>query len=506
MSSDLSIISYKFPDREAFLAVVNRPDVSTRLKLIEKRYQIISPAEAMQSLSLVGNLLQMAYAGCKGLKSSIDIVGFKADYHTLVTNSSATTSQFVQATFQALYWHEEALDWANKNKPSVALKNLSRCSEEADKMILATEKLITESATLCQRAKDALQSASKDDVLANEKKEEVRKLLADIEAKEERLKSLSKDYEKQVEEERKKEKEAAKKADAARTRAFVLSIVTSLVKPVTVVGSALEKLLSGGGENSHSVSELLKQAISEKTTKGEEYSKTKSEFDKQKKLLEIEENKEPKSEEKINQLKEKVALLEVEVESKKESFQQSEDAIGKIQELLQKESESLQEQEFKAAERRSELQKLKRENDADLAESVKKLEHLGEDSNDLDKVIASLSITLKTLGKVKTIFEKTRLFWLDVKSHCLSLRDIRSIEDYASDSEFQREFIQKIHERAFGWMALGQKLVVADDSIKLVHKSMDQILSNLPSKEEALDLIRTQSQPLLRQLKEESDE
>ncbi|KAM9940796.1 hypothetical protein ACTFIT_007311 [Dictyostelium discoideum] len=91
---------------------------------------------------------------------------------------------------------------------------------------------------------------------------------------------------------------------------------------------------------------------------------------------------------------------------------------------------------------------LQRKSNADLAQNVVQLKNFSIEKNYLEVSIKSLEITIKTMGRVRTIFENTRLFWLQIKAQCDSLSDVSNIKDLAEVAElsviYQTDFTNQI--------------------------------------------------------------
>ena len=61
------------------------------------------------------------------------------------------------------------------------------------------------------------------------------------------------------------------------------------------------------------------------------------------------------------------------------------------------------------------MQKEARETNAKLAEQVENLKHLNVRDNKLEVSLRMLELTITNLGKIKTTFDNTRLFWMGQK-------------------------------------------------------------------------------------------
>ncbi|KAM9940812.1 hypothetical protein ACTFIT_007327 [Dictyostelium discoideum] len=98
------------------------------------------------------------------------------------------------------------------------------------------------------------------------------------------------------------------------------------------------------------------------------------------------------------------------------------------------------------------------------------------------------------MGRVRTNFENTRLFWLQVKAQCDSLSDIGNIKDLAEIAElsviYQTDFTNQTKSSGLNWLALAQINFVASNTITGVKKNFDEVMSNLPGKAEAEAIVK----------------
>merc|ERR1719436_2307035 len=92
-----------------------------------------------------------------------------------------------------------------------------------------------------------------------------------------------------------------------------------------------------------------------------------------------------------------------------------------------KAAESLEAKESQATAKKHELNKIARENNAKLKESVEKLKGTGEARSQIQKTIECLEVTLRTLGKVKATFSLVQLFWSAMAKRCQMLAEMKNI-------------------------------------------------------------------------------
>ncbi|KAM9983576.1 hypothetical protein ACTFIY_000305 [Dictyostelium cf. discoideum] len=204
-------------------------------------------------------------------------------------------------------------------------------------------------------------------------------------------------------------------------------------------------------------------------------------------VLQIVVEAEPDSEEK----KQKKEKLEKEIQEIKDALKE---LVNEIANEYKARAAKSEDKEAAYMKLKSEYQDLQRKSNADLTQNVVQLKNLAVEKNYLEVSIKSLEITIKTMGKVRTIFENTRLFWLQVKAQCDSLSDVSNIKDLAEIAElsvkYQTDFTNQIKSSGLNWLALAQINFVASNTITAVKKNFDEVMSNLPGKAEAEAIVK----------------
>merc|ERR1719431_2034187 len=103
-------------------------------------------------------------------------------------------------------------------------------------------------------------------------------------------------------------------------------------------------------------------------------------------------------------------------------------------------------------------QRKQMQNNAELAATVEKLMQTTDEKNELDKAIYGLEITIKTLGKVKTIFLNAKVFWLGVKKHVESLAASQEeMEEYGEDEDLHGELEEAIMNSGYSWLSVRRR-------------------------------------------------
>jgi hypothetical protein len=155
-----------------------------------------------------------------------------------------------------------------------------------------------------------------------------------------------------------------------------------------------------------------------------------------------------------------------------------------------------------AAEKRADLQTQLRQENANLAETLCKLQHQQINKNNLQVALTSIEVVVKTLGKISTVFENARKFWMTVESHCKELSDIEEV-GLLAEPELKEMFIDELKKSGFSWLVLAKINLLAFKTITDVDAKTDNIMTNLPSEAEAQELIKPLTQKILAQIKDE---
>lgn len=171
---------------------------------------------------------------------------------------------------------------------------------------------------------------------------------------------------------------------------------------------------------------------------------------------------------------------------------------------LSAEAQELQAQANRAERARRKREDLHQATNAELAASIEKLKHNTQNNNDLLAAIDSLQISINALGKIKTVFENTRMFWEGVGKHCRALSNIDVIQTFL-EVDMANEAKEEMHSSGLNWLSLGMINEQALQAITHVDRSVDRIMSNLPSKQEAFNLINNTAKSLLEQIEAESN-
>jgi hypothetical protein len=189
--------------------------------------------------------------------------------------------------------------------------------------------------------------------------------------------------------------------------------------------------------------------------------------------------------------------------TKKESESSTQKSGGSNNQNINSEVSNLQSQQNEIMYLRLDLQKEEREVNAELASIGYRIRTLKKDDKDLTAAIASLELVITSLGKVKTTFEQTKQFWKGVQAQCESLANNSKFDVYKDIEEleeFKDAFIQDLKQSGLSWLALGKINFTAKEAIREVDAKTDKIMSNLPTKIEALQIVQSQADAILNSL------
>ena len=120
------------------------------------------------------------------------------------------------------------------------------------------------------------------------------------------------------------------------------------------------------------------------------------------------------------------------------------------------------------------------------ATSYKELLSLGEKKNEIKPLVEAvmyIDLIMQGLEKLKGIFE---VYWAEVKNNSEKMKDHGILNAYADD---KAECINHLKESGFNWLALGSINYKAFESIKKVDVATDELMNNLPTKEEEANEI-----------------
>lgn len=484
--------------------------------------QMINLGSAMSNLTQVGGYLQLAYAGSKGFSCNTKITGIICDYQRLVNDSALACDKFVESCIFAVRQYMTAIKLAEKTTLVNSMKIIGGCEKVVKEMIATSDQLIEECDGLCSLAREALLEASDNDVSSSKQKKEIEESIAKSKAREASLKSKTKDLSQAIKEERENEQRAASRADAEQQRIYILSIVQTALKPLNIgenLGSALGAFFNPTPisqtqtkekeEGESRTGKFVKELFKSKNSSKEELIKNQAALELKKKELQKMKKKDSDSKEKDSNSKEKANLkkeireLELIIEHQLKENEESHQMFKSLIDRSDKREKSYLEQESAAAARRREWQNVQMECNAELARTVSELQSMNKEEDELGKAIKSLQVAISALGKIKTIFENARMYWIAVQERCNQISHIHETINILADSDVKELWIEEIRSNQRSWFYLGGLNFLALKAIAPAKERMDAIMSDLPSGEVAKKIVEPFCGALLLELEAE---
>jgi len=399
---------------------------------IESEYNINIDV-AFKLLGNVGELLRISYAGCKGYSCQVAVAKVHSRYQNMIYDSARVSNFFVRTTLRALKYHKFAQKYIDRDDFDKSFGWVKRCAPLADKLVLASDKMVEQSDKLKNLTEDAfLETQSNDVVNTKEIKmtnERNKKLQARKSAINKMLEDLLKRESEQREEVNKLDAEL-KNQESNFKKVQAKAVKTNTICKTDVVeGFGIPGLFSSGKK-------VVKTCHTE-LDKG---------------AVEI-----------------KKAELQGVVD-KTNKLRQNQLEVLLIKDALQKNMTALY---------------------GELAKSIKGLAHTAELGNDLARARHALQMAIDTLGIVKTIFLNNRHYWIQVTNNArqqgtdgdttIVLKEL-SAEDIM-------EFEELLMESGFNWLALGKVSRDANVAMIKVKANVDETFVNLPSHEQAKQVI-----------------
>lgn len=139
---------------------------------------------------------------------------------------------------------------------------------------------------------------------------------------------------------------------------------------------------------------------------------------------------------------------------------------------------------------------------ADISALLGKLASKDIEAEQVGQTVASLQICMKTLGKVKTTFQQSRLFWSQVTDQASLLADAQQMATVVGKRELEKVRDVMI-ESAQGWAAMGLLNHRASGHLERVVQKADEIMNDLPDGNETASKIRAEATQLQAKVKEE---
>lgn len=442
-----------------------------------------------------------------------------------------------------------------------AMERLKQCSTVAKDMAAQCDRLIKKCDDLIEQSKKSLLAANNDSNATTAEKKEILKKIAEMEALQAELKAKKDEYVSAIEKYDKDQKRLDDKAETAMWVDMAATVLSGLTQASASVASAAVAVYGGsqaqiaktaGALAKSSAGSLSEEAapVSEASASSDEQAqsilvqsenkaKNAAAIEENKKQLEESEKKlaeekakvnalessrdsaEKDSAEKLDIAKKKAALLEKQIKELKEESINLADARKKIEEAGKALSKSLEKVSEKAAkqadsfsaraeaagEKAYEFRKLKAQVAGELEKTVITLTATQVSKNTVEKTLASLEVVLAVLGRIKTAFSNTKVFWEGVQAHCESLSGGASgAENFKKTIKvpaMRERLMLTVKGTALSWMALSYINYRAHNAMKLAGAKVDEAMSNIPGADECNAIVSKLGPEILSQIKAE---
>lgn len=515
---------------DALAEVCSQNKTEAYIKSQTKTYYSIDVSVAMKELTNVGTFLQTAFAGTKGYKSNAKVARILANYQSLIKDSNIVSATFVETCLLAIKYHRMVLVVAEKpNGLEKALKIYSKCADTATRMAKESEKLVMLSDSLIENTKEALETACDDGTMAKERKEKVKAMIADLEAKKAQLEDTTQALHEQVDSARERELNASRRADQAEQRAFItglvscisgalnnaidtgMKVVAASSNPVAGIAMAAAQentqtassspTTTNGSSTDAGSTDALKEIFKIQASNNAQIAQFEGDLSK----LKVDLANTVKEEDK-KKIEKDIAEKTSSIASLRETAQELSKKLKEQSDQQQKVGNSAREAEMQAAQERANLQKQLREQNGELKKSLQLLSSTNEEKNYVEQAITALEVSIKSLGRVVTIFGNTKLFWEGVKKQCNALAGMTDTASDWVDMDCKEEFINEIKLSALNWLSLGNITRIAALSMIEVNGNVDKIMSDLPTQEESNDLIKKIVPEMIEELEKEDNQ
>ena len=508
-------------------AVKSNPQLETYINNQIKSYRNIDINVVFENLSHVGNVIKLAYADSKGFSCSTQIMDILINFQGFIKESHVICESSLESSMTALRCLKVTVNVAEKNDLKKALNMWNRCSNIAGGMADNSAKLESIAIELVEKATAALVAASKDESISTSERKKIVDSIGQFKSRQAGLKSKTESLSSRIENLNKDQDEIAKKIDKEYLRdrltrfgngvkdfMEVVGPIVGLIQVISMPFGGINPALLipfGGAVLSITITLILKLTdINNKNKNTKEFNLNKQE------MLHALQSKEAAILAKISELrKEEESLgkknsqsdeIKKKKEENKDNIENAEEELSDVRDEIEKTQdycskmivslESLKRQKKEISDLKEELQREEKAANSELVSIAEKLKNLKPEKKDLEAAILSLEMTIKCLGIIKTTFENTKAFWNYVKSKCDSLKNIDEFKMYA-DYDMKEEFLTEIKTAGLNWLALGQINYIASESIKKTDKKVDEITKNLPTKLEALEIVKKNAKEIL---------
>lgn len=457
----------------------------------------INPEQTFKQLMQCADLLQVALTAAGREKCSIPITRIISKYQDTLTVCVQTSGSFVDACIMALKFHKLVQKAFEKGKPALAFKQYEKCAELAHQMADGAKTVADQVGVLKDDATEALVQAKEDMVGNAAEKDRIEQMLVTARADEAKMNSQLSSLAAELDEVKEEESKLAAAASAQRDRAFTMEIVGAIVGGVAKIatgvvtgpaGAVAGMLGAGDKAQAPAAGQAaapaaapsgdgdMKEILNQKREVEGNLSALKSQLSE----LEKPSNKEaatPEGKKKIGDLKDQITAEEAKLQDMKS-------LTSKLADRCSNRAESLEAKEACATARKRELNNMEREQNAQLKQTVEEMKGMTTKKSKVEQTLLCLDTTFKTMGQIKTAFNKVEAFWRAVAGQCdqlAKLKDVMADEFELADSfEDIRDSFQS---SAIQWAALG--MVNYKAHMQMIHakEGVDSKMCALPGGE-----------------------
>lgn len=489
--ADTGMTGREFFDIKTWEDIDSRANEPQAKQYVDGKIQVyysINPADAMKKLAEVGSLLRLAYSGSKGFKCSSDILRVLSDYQDLVKDSLVTSSTFVEMVLRALKYHKIAMIFMEHKKTDKVLRYLKKCATMAEKMATEADSLVNKAEELKQLSVDALIAANDDYHGSVSDRKKLQKVINDLKVERAKQEQMKTDVDALVKEAIEEEKRNGAMAKEKEFWGMIIGVFSPLAQ--TAMTSVIPALV-GDAPLSEDDGDFPdgRGGFPDGGDGGPDGGGFPDGGD--------------------GGLPGGAGLPggggipggEI-PEGGGEPGCGGGGGSG-----IDQAASLARCREASARAARINWQRKQMQNNAELASTVEKLMQTTTEKDELDKAIYGLEITIKTLGKVKTIFLNAKVFWLGVKKHVESLAATNEeLEDYAEDEDLHGELEEGIMNSGYSWLSVGKICKMSAETIRKVDSEVDEILNDLPTEAEAKELIQKLGAKIIGDIKVENED
>ncbi|CAE7031120.1 unnamed protein product [Symbiodinium sp. CCMP2592] len=444
-----------------------------------------------------GSLLQVALAAAGTMPCSVPIGVTLSNYADLVHKSWEMGHAFVSASVEAVDSHRVAILALAKNKPQIVMRRLLGCSALAQKMVDGATQMAEAVSGLVTETKQGLKKALEDRRANAEEMRNLKKQFADLDSNIAGMQAELEDLESNIADAKVEEENFARRADAARNKAQNMQMVG------TIMGSLTEALTSYANPGAKSIGQLMQPGPTPSTSPAQPAPNKEPAPDKAAAVKSV---VEPLSRE-VSQIEEKLAKAsEDDAVALRQQLSKAKEALRngykEVRAMFTEQAKTLDDKEAAVHANRVELQKDRRKTNAELQKSLVALSHLKEEKSEVAKSAELLNTVVKTLGKVQKTFMLTATFWKLIKTSYEKLAS-KWLKDSLEEAIELETLVPDLVASTTDWITLGSVNYMARLGMSQAAEHVDNILSDLPVKEAAANMVLQTAGSLAQSLQED---